>query len=141
MTNIIITNNKYVADKFKDKFNIEYFDNKDYMEILEYVRNKVHSGHELLTHPLSGSIKPNETPYKSIIVSETTGSLDESGLRIIEESILTARKFTVDKRTPNWTESILDDFRVIDLSLMENVIEKLGHKWSPNPAYKERSNF
>lgn len=128
MTNIIITNNKYVADKFKDKFNIEYFDNKDYMEILEYVRNKVHSGHELLTHPLSGSIKPNETPYKSIIVSETTGSLDESGLRIIEESILTARKFTVDKRTPNWTESILDDFRVIDLSLMENVIEKLGHK-------------
>lgn len=128
MNNIIITNNKYVADKFKDDFNIEYFDNKDYLEILEYVRNKVHVGHELLTHPLSGSIKPNETPYKSIIISGQTADMDESSLRIIEESILTARKFTQDKRTPNWTESILDDFRVIDLSLMENVIEKLGHK-------------
>lgn len=128
MHNIIITNNQYVADKFKDTFNVEYFDNKDYMEILMYVRDKIHNGHELLTHPLSGSIKPNETPYKSIIISGKTGDLDQSGLLIVEESILTARKFITDRRTPNWTESILDDFRVIDLSLMENVIEKLGHR-------------
>lgn len=128
MHNIIITNNNYVADKFKDTFNVEYFDNKNYMEILTYVRDKIHNGHELLTHPLSGSIKPNETPYKSIIISGSTGNLDESGLKIVEESILTTRKFINDRRTPKWTESILDDFRVIDLSLMENVIEKLGHR-------------
>lgn len=128
MHNIIVTNNEYVANKFKDIFNVKYFENKDYMEILMYVRDKIHNGHELLTHPLSGSIKPNETPYKSIIISGTAGNLDESGLSIVEESILTARKFMNDKGTPNWTESILDDFRVIDLSLMENVIEKLGHR-------------
>lgn len=128
MQNIIITNNKYVEEKFRDNFNVEYFQDKDYIEILLYVRDKIHNGHELLTHPLSGSIKPNETPYKSIIISKAINGLDESGLKILEDSILTARKFMGDKRTPNWTESILDDFRVIDLSLMENVIEKLGHR-------------
>ncbi len=32
-----------------------------------------------------------------------------------------------NKPTPNWPENILDDFRVIDLSLIENVIDKLKH--------------
>ena len=128
MQNIIITNNKYVEEKFKTILDIEYYEDKDYMSILEYVRDKIHSGHELLTHPLSGSIKPNETPYKSIIISGEVNGLDESGLKIIEESILTARKFIKDRTTPKWTKSILDDFRVIDLSLMENVIDKLGHR-------------
>lgn len=128
MQNIIITNNKYVEEKFKTILDVEYYEDKDYMSILEYVRDKIHSGHELLTHPLSGSIKPNETPYKSIIISGEVNGLDESGLKIIEESILTARKFIKDRTTPKWTESILDDFRVIDLSLMENVIDKLGHR-------------
>lgn len=128
MQNIIITNNQYVADKFKDTFKVDYLEDKEYLEILTYVRDKIHSGHELLTHPLSGSIKPNETPFKSIIVSGATNELDESGLKIVEESILTARKFMNDRRTPKWNESILDDFMVIDLSLMENVIEKLGHR-------------
>lgn len=127
MQNIIITNNSYVEEKFKKDFIVEYFEDKDYMEILLYLRDRIHSGHELLTHPLSGSIKPNETPYKSIMISGKAGKLDESGLAIVEESILTARKFLSDRKAPVWPEHILDDFRTIDLSLMENVIEKLGH--------------
>lgn len=127
MSKVIITNNPYVFDKYKEKREVIYKEDMDYLELLEFVRTRVHEGYELLTHPLSGSIKPNETPYKSIIMSNKKGNLDESGLLIIEESILTAKKFITDKPTPNWTERVLDDFRVIDLSLMENVIDKLGH--------------
>ena len=43
----------------------------------------------------------------------------------IHESILTTRKFLNDKKTPNWTETILDDFRVIDYSLISNVLNKI----------------
>jgi hypothetical protein len=87
----------------------------------------VHQGHQLLTHPLSGSIKPNETPYKSVILSSKKGELDSSGLSIVEDSIIAARKFITNRPTPDWPDHVLEDFRVIDLSLMENVIEKLGH--------------
>ena len=127
MSKVIITNNPYVNDKYKETREVMYKEDMDYLELLEFVRTRVHEGYELLTHPLSGSVKPNETPYKSIIMSNKKGNLDESGLSIIEESILTARKFITDKPTPDWTEKVLDDFRVIDLSLMENVIDKLGH--------------
>ncbi len=127
MANIIITNNKYVHDKFKDKIEIIFKEDATYLEILEFVRDKVHEGHKLMTHPLSGSIKPNETPYKTIMISKEKGRLDYDGTKIIEESIATAKKFISNKPTPNWVERVLDDFRVIDLSLIENVIEKLGH--------------
>lgn len=126
MSSIIVTNNPYVYDKYKDKKEMIYEEDFTYLEILEFIRDKVHSGHELITHPLSGSIKPNETPYKTIMISKKTGELDEDGLRIIEESILTVKKFISDKPTPDWVERVLDDFRVIDLSLIENVIDSLG---------------
>lgn len=121
---IIITNNPYVYDKFKDEFEIDYSEDYTYMNVLEIVREKVHEGHKLTTHPLSGSVKPNETPYKTIMVSSGTGQLDYDGVEIIEESILTVKKFYNNKMTPLWTERVLDDFRVIDLSLIEHVIKK-----------------
>lgn len=127
MPNIIVTNNRYVYDKYKDKMETVFDEKFTYLQILELVRDKIHEGHQLLTHPLSGSIKPNETPFKSIIISKEKSSLDTQGLFIVEESIMTANKFIKDRKTPPWVDRVLDDFRVIDLSLMENVIDKLGH--------------
>ncbi len=122
---IIVTNNKLVFDKYKESMEVDYLEDMNYLNILCYVRDRIHQGHKLLTHPLSGSIKPNETPYKSIIISKNKQNLDEKGLIIIEESILTARKFLENKATPNWTDRVLNDFMIIDLSLIENVIDKL----------------
>ncbi len=122
---ILITNNKLVYEKYKDQLEVIYDEEFNYVGILEMVRNKIHEGYGLLTHPLSGSVKPNETPYKSILLSDNKSELDTRGLMIVEESILTARKFLNDKQTPNWTERILDDFRVIDFSLISNVINKM----------------
>lgn len=125
MDSIIITNNRLVFEKYKDKYPIVYDEKYSYLDVLEYVRNKVHEGHVLTTHPLSGSVKPNETPYKTIMISKNKGALDYDSLFIIENSIATAKKFLSKKPTPNWPEKILEDFRIIDLSLIENVIDKL----------------
>lgn len=127
MKDIIITNNKYVYEKYKDKLEVEFYENFTYLDVLEYVRDRVHEGHKLTTHPLSGSVKPNETPYKTIMISDKKGVIDFDSLKIIEDSIATTKKFINNKPTPNWPESILDDFRVIDLSLIENVINKITY--------------
>lgn len=125
MKDIIITNNAYVYKKYKDSFKIVYDESRTYLDVLEYVRDQVHNGHKLTTHPLSGSVKPNETPYKTIMISKDKNSLDHNSLMIIEDSIATTKKLINNKPTPNWPEKVLDDFRVIDLSLIENVINKL----------------
>lgn len=126
MKSILITNNELIYEKYKDSMEIIYDENFLYLDILKIVRDKIHLGHKLLTHPLSGSVKPNETPYKTIIISEEKHNLDSSGLSIIEESILATKKFLNDRKTPAWSEKILDDFKIIDLSLIEPVLEKIN---------------
>lgn len=69
---LIITNNPVVFKKISDRYPVIYKD-VSYGDILKEVRDRVHMGCRLLSHPLSGSVKPNETPYKSIMVEERGG--------------------------------------------------------------------
>ena len=126
MKNILVTNNNLVNEKYKDQITTIYLEDLDYLKVLELVRDKIHIGHELLTHPLSGSIKPNETPFKSVLISDEISEINFDSLSIIEESILTAKKFLDQKKIRNWPEDILNDFRVIDFSLISSGIESMN---------------
>lgn len=119
---MLITNNRKVAEVYGDRIDLQFFPNKSYQDILTYVRDRVHAGHRLLSHPLSGSVKPNETPFKSILITKEKGSLDVDSLVIIEDSLSVVGKFSKNMATPQWTDSILEDFRVIDLSLIEGAM-------------------
>ncbi|WP_130807533.1 GrdX family protein [Senegalia massiliensis] len=123
MTEYIITNNPLVHKRYNEKFKVDYL-KISYIEVLEYVRDKIHLGHKLLTHPLSGSIKPNETPYKSVIISKETNTLDIESLMVIEDSIVTADKFINKIGNRKYDENSLEDFKVVDLSLIGNCIKK-----------------
>lgn len=124
MDKIIITNNPLIREKFASLYDVELY-NKSYIEILEIVRDKIHLGHELLSHPLAGSIKPNETPYRTIIISKQKKQLDLNSLNIIESAIATTRKFLNNRPTPNWNDVALYDFQTVDLSLIENVLNNV----------------
>jgi len=127
---VIVTNNPLVNEKLSEEFDlsikIEYLD-VDYLTVLKSVRDKVHIGHKLLTHPLSGSIKPNETPYKSIIISKSKEDLDMDSLSIIESSISTTVKFLNNMKTPSYNEKILNDFQIIDMTLIRNAINSINY--------------
>lgn len=119
---MIVTNNDKVFQMYKDDYSI-YYKECNFREILLYIRDRIHEGHVLLTHPLSSSIKPNETPYKSVIISDYKKSLDYKSLMIIENAIMTYDKFKKDKDyTVELTERIIDDFKMVDLSIMRNAI-------------------
>jgi len=72
-----------------------------------------------------GSIKPNETPYRSIIVEEGD-SLDINSLTIIEESIAACEKFIADNKPPKWNDKVLSDFRFVDLRLFESALDSIS---------------
>jgi len=103
-------------NRLEHAFNVDYQD-VSYSQILCIVRDYIHKGHVLLTHPLSGSVKPNETPFKSIIVSEKANKLDFGSLSIIEDSIACCEKFEKHRKIP---ESALQDFMEIDYSLIKS---------------------
>ncbi|MDW7668853.1 MAG: GrdX family protein, partial [Bacillota bacterium] len=59
----------------------------------------------------------------TVIISSVSNNLDIKSLSIIEKSIETADKF--QKISKNYSKDIERDFMEIDLSLIENVINKL----------------
>jgi hypothetical protein len=117
---IIITNNPMARDAISIREDCELrYTPVSYREVLLLARNAVHGGHKLLTHPLSGSVKPGETPYKSLAISKETGSLDFHSLSLIENCIQTCDKFPI--RYENLPESILQDFQVVDSALIQSI--------------------
>lgn len=119
----IITNNPLSKSTFENKYVVEYIESGSQIDVLIKARNYVHMGNRLLTHPLMGSVKPNETPYRTICISkEAEKVVDFSSLEIIESAIATTEKFIRDFSTPKWSEKILHDFQVIDLDLIAHAI-------------------
>ncbi|MGH4124984.1 MAG: GrdX family protein [Clostridium sp.] len=119
---IIITNNPMSKKQFGSKYKVVFVEGT-MMDILKKVRDNIHVGHKLLTHPLMSSVKPNETPYRTICISkEKLNKVDLQSLSIIEESIMTTEKFLKDFKTPQWNEKILLDFQLIDSDLIDHAI-------------------
>lgn len=119
---IVITNNPLSLEKFKEKYEVELVDGH-VTSVLNRVRDYIHKGHRLLTHPLMSSIKPNETPYRTILISkDKIQGVDMDSLSIIENAVMTTEKFIRDFNIPNWNEKILEDFRLIDYDLVYHAI-------------------
>lgn len=116
----VITNNPLVKEELSNKEDICYFE-ATYEDILLEVRAYIYEGYKLLSHPLSGSVKPGETPYKSVLISTKKESVDIQSARIIEQALETRKKF-VD-RTKDLKESVLSDFQMVDMTLLESALE------------------
>jgi hypothetical protein len=120
---ILITNNPLVQKMYQSNKGLIYLA-AHYLDVLSYTRDEIHKGYELLTHPLSGSIKPNETPYKSLLISSKATSLNYRSVTMIEDSIETAKKFlSIRDRTQGLRKDLLLDFQEIDYHLIKGAIE------------------
>ena len=116
---ILVTNNPLAEAQLDGVYRVE-FHATDQVGVLTYVRDKVHKGHRLLTHPLMGSVKPNETPYKSVLVTSMAEAVDTQSVIIIEECIQNVQKFT----PKNIPERYLNDLQMVDLSLIRSIGQK-----------------
>ncbi|MFQ7312098.1 GrdX protein [Drancourtella sp. An210] len=115
----IITNNPLVLEKLGDEYQVEYYE-ISYEDVLEKVRDEVYKGYRLLTHPLSGSVKPNETPYKSVMVSVSKSGADPDGMKIIENAIAACKKF--EFKSDKYKPQVYEDFRLIDYTLISSAL-------------------
>ena len=120
----VITNNPMTKEKIPEYLQLDYIDGT-VEDVFKKVRNYVHNGHILLTHPLMSSVKPNETPYRTVLISnKKENNVDMDSLKIIEDSIMSLNKFMKMFKCPNWNEKIKEDFMIIDYDLINNVINK-----------------
>lgn len=119
----IITNNPKVLEKYGERYEV-HFAPIGFLDLLDMVRDGIHRGNRLLSHPLSGSVKPNETPYKSIIVEESRDNVDVQSLMIIEDAIVMARNLMKTPKLFLEDDQRMEDCRMIDLTLLDSALEK-----------------
>ena len=119
---VIISNNPRVADKLKA---FEHTTCDSYEQVLVQVRNKVHAGARLLTHPLAGSVKPGESPYRSVAIRDESGELDMRSLEVIESAIDRFHTMTASKAERQYPAETLADFQLIDYNLLLTGLESI----------------
>lgn len=118
MKNIIITNNP-LAKKELDNV---YFVEGSFEDVLVKVRDLVHSGHELISHPLGASIRMLFSTYRSIIVGEKKQAINDLEIEIIESSIINYKKH-MDLR--NQDKKNANDYAMIDFDLLQSTLKDL----------------
>lgn len=121
---IFVTNNDRVAQKFGSQAQ-QVILLEGYREVLIQARDLIYAGHKLLSHPQSSSLKPNQTPYRTIVIYGVCQNVDFHDVSLIEKAIETYDKWQDIRPTPVYHEKIAWDYKTIDLSMIENIIPKL----------------
>ena len=70
-------------------------------------------------HPLYGSLRPHETPYRTVVLSDRPQTPDEEECLIMSEAITRIDTFTPPDRA-KMPQRILEDYQMIDCSLVRN---------------------
>ncbi|MCL2368100.1 MAG: GrdX family protein [Oscillospiraceae bacterium] len=94
-------------------------------EVYRTARSAIHQGAILINHPLAGSVKPNQNPYRSLVLSipADRATVDFDSLSHIEGALQTLAR--LPKLNRQYDQSTLEDFQLIDHSLLEAAINAL----------------
>ena len=120
-----MTNNPMVPKVLGEKYDIVFTDSS-LPNFFEAVQKKICEGHILLTHPLSGSVKPGETPYKSVLISSTAADEDRFSeeivlsVKLIESALASCEKFKM--KPDRFKKNVLTDLQLIDYTLLESAL-------------------
>lgn len=122
MKSIIVTNNPVVAEKYKNVL----FVNGSVEETLIQVRDMVHKGYELISHPLAASLRMIYSPYRSVILGRCQEKVDFLSAEIIEDSIIKYKRHT-DHRKKDMVN--LRDYQAVDVTLLESALSEKPLAW------------
>lgn len=125
----IISNNVDIVDLVPSAFSLILLPDAPAGEVLAAARDRVHLGAKLLAHPMAGRLRPNETPYRTVVLQEGPSlpedgtPLDLSSFEIIEYCLAEESKYASLRR--KYDESLLPDLRFIDCELFRGILREL----------------
>jgi hypothetical protein len=116
MTYRIITNNPIVREAYPEVVFVQ----GDFEAVLIQVRDLVHTGVELIDHPLGASIRMILSPYRSILVGTHPQIMNTEQILIIEQSLMTYRTLVQSRKLTN---EHAEDYAAVDMELLKASIQ------------------
>ena len=107
---------------------MEAVDGSSY-DVLTRVRDYVHRGAIILTHPLCGNMRPTQQPFRSVIMQifPEPHPVDEPSLTLIENALGIYRSCLERlARADALPDPIASDYAFVDFELMRASLESLG---------------
>ena len=124
---LLVTNNGRAMEVYgaHSEIDVDYLEERSYLEVLIRVRDLIHQGWHLMSHPQASNLKPNQSPYKTVLVSNGREAQPfAQDVEMVESGIEAFRKFTKGMAPPRWPERALRDFQTIDLAVVESAMDR-----------------
>ena len=118
-----ITNNPMILNSGIPQ--VEYHET-DVLSLFRLIRPEIDKGYALLSHPLTGSIRPDITPYKTVLLSAQKAKADQQSLQLIDRAIRYAEGLYSLREKPlylMWDDQAKKDFQYVDLSIIRQAME------------------
>ncbi len=122
---VLVTNNP----RYKDRSDlpVDYRDGAAGVEVVTIGRDMIHQGWELQNHPLYGNFRPNQQPYRTLLLKkDESAAFDEYGLHLIEEAMAVYTSCTRPLTPALTPERMRRDCSEIDFELMKETLLKTG---------------
>jgi hypothetical protein len=115
---IIVTNNKLLSNELA----VLDFVEGDFFCVLMRVRDLVHEGHALISHPIGASMRMMFSPCRSVIVGPKTQQFNQIHAITIENSIDIYKRSTQHRAAADLVNKA--DYERIDLELLKEAIRE-----------------
>ena len=97
-----------------------------YEEVLIKVRDMVYDRHLLLSHPQASSLKPNQTPYRSVVVYPKGNEDNVKDIMLIEKCLEGYYQWQDIAPSPkSYAPKVDNDFKTIDLSVVDGFMPRI----------------
>ena len=123
---ICITNNKDLAECLHET----NFVDGPAISVLMRGRDLIHLGWRLEASPLYGNLKPNQQPYRTLVLKCQNGTpgvqVDNYSLQLIESAIAVYSDCKITRVPGDMPEDIDSDYKYVDFTLMEETLKNCG---------------
>lgn len=128
---VCITNNRALARHLSS---FELIDGTA-LDVLKKSRDLIHTGCKLMLNPLYGNLKPNQQPYRSVVLGrpivKKNGGIDAESLDYIEQALNIYQNAPVLRAPGDLPLSSDTDFMYLDYALVEGTLSQCGILASP----------
>lgn len=125
MKRIVVTNNRRVYDRYRDRMDVTLLTEASYLEVLKRSRDYVEQGGKLLMHPTRGAAGPGRSPFKSLLIGmQEEGGLCDKSLKMVKDAIDQAEKNYGAKADRVWKPMLPGMHERSDLSRIELIVGK-----------------
>lgn len=97
------------------------------VDVMIKARDLVHAGWILIANPLYGNFKPNQQPYRTLVLSKKNDSkIDLESMKLLDDAMAVYRSAPILRRPCELPENIDKDFRYLDFVLMQETFRQTG---------------